>query len=182
MGDTERITNTSTAKLPPSVAVDRLGDVHVVWTEYDGTGSAQVYYARRDASWHLEALTSTLYNKGYPSVAVDSLNQVHAVWTGKDSSAQGTEQAYYRLRTRAGGWQSQQQLTSASAGTRERTSVRSLRDADPIAVWSDNRDGNFEDVLQGSCDYRCRGGEHPCAALGGRLQLSADAAGGHPQQ
>ena len=148
-GDTERISNTSTAKLPPSVAVDRLGDVHVVWTDYDATGSAQVYYARRDASWHVEALTSTLYNKGYPSVAADSLNQVHVVWTGKDSSAQVTEQVYYRLGTRAGGWQKQEQLTSASSGTRERASVRCLRDADPLAAWSDSRDGNFEVYFKG---------------------------------
>lgn len=148
-GDTERISNTSTAKLPPSVAVDRLGEVHVVWPEYDGTSCSQVYYGRRSSSWAVEALTSTLNNKVYPSVAADSLNQVHAVWSGRDSSTQATEQVYYRLRTRTGGWQAQQRLTTASSGSRERASVRCLRDGDPVAVWSDSRDGNFEIYFAG---------------------------------
>jgi hypothetical protein len=143
-GDTERITSTSYSKLTPSVAVDRLGKVHVAWTEYDGTTCSQVYYAYRDASWHIQALTSTPANKVYPSVATDSLNQVQAVWSGRDDAGQVTEQVYYRLRTSAGVWQAQQQLSASDLGTRERASVRCVQGGNPHVVWCDSRDSNWE--------------------------------------
>jgi hypothetical protein len=148
-GPVEQVTTSSAAKSAPSIAVDRNGDIHVVW--HEGTaGLEQIYYGRKSgAFWDPPLpLTSSAYAKLHPSVGVDTSGRVHVAWWGKDAATPTVDQIFYRQRT-AGGWQTQQQLTSESGLLRDRVSIACDREANPNVAWSDSRAGNFEIYYKG---------------------------------
>jgi hypothetical protein len=116
-----RLTNDggSSNTSPPNgrcVAVDNLGNAHVVW--YDNTpGNDEVYYRRQDGtSWDpAERLTVAAGDSRYPAVAVDSNGNAHVVWS---DLRDGTYwQVYYKC-FGAGGWSPDLRLTDGSTDFR----------------------------------------------------------------
>jgi hypothetical protein len=147
---TEQVTSGAVTRYTPSVAVDRNGDVHVVWHEYVGA-YAQVFYARRTSSgWDAPlALTSSAYSKYYPSVAVDTAAGVHVAWYGTDVGSAIVLQLFYRYRSPTSGWQAQQQLTAALSASREQVTIAVLPTQRPNVVWRDNRDSYWQIFYKG---------------------------------
>ncbi len=103
---TEVVSTESTwTAIDSSIAIDSLGNVHVVWsddTDYAGSGAEEdIFYKKWDTitnSWSLtEVLTvdSTTISDCYPSMAVDSSNNIHVVWQQADSEF-GTVEIFYK--------------------------------------------------------------------------------------
>ncbi len=94
--------------IDPHVAVDRLGDVHVVWTQDNMVGGeADIMYRKRENSvWQpTQNITSnypgTSYGSVAPNLAVDaSGDTVHVVW--HDDFLNNGFQAYYTKNTNLG--------------------------------------------------------------------------------
>ena len=73
----------------PSLAVDSLGDVHIVWsdmTDYNGAGSGwDVFYkclVASSSSWTVTEVVSSEDTSwgNMPSLAIDSIDNVHVTW------------------------------------------------------------------------------------------------------
>ncbi len=69
----------------PDLAVDSMGNVHIVWEDYrDHPRHAQIYYTKLDNNGKtlVDDLKITSSDEGAenPSIAVDSANNVHIVW------------------------------------------------------------------------------------------------------
>ena len=71
----------------PDLAVDSMGNVHIVWEDYRDHPSgwhAQIYYTKLDNNGHtlVDDLRLTLSKEGTenPAIVVDSANNVHIVW------------------------------------------------------------------------------------------------------
>jgi len=79
----------------PSIAVDSLGHLHVVWcgkaTGY--TGYDQIWYSKYDgSSWSYPVRLSTKpahanYTQSTPMIAVDLSDNLHVVWSGRPAYA-----------------------------------------------------------------------------------------------
>ena len=99
--NTEVAVNDDTWSSFPSLAIDSLGQVHVVWKdEGDGwNGPFKVGYAMRrvDGSWTDPALVGSSYIYGKPALDVDSKDNVHIVW---DNGAN----IFHYIRSPAGIW------------------------------------------------------------------------------
>jgi len=78
----------STSSVGPRVAVDYLGQVHVIWAELTGSSSGDLYYARgnRDATQWTTPINLSNSNKVYcPSlmmcgIDIDAANRVYAIY------------------------------------------------------------------------------------------------------
>lgn len=73
-----------------AVAVDSVGNIHVVWQD-DRTGNYQIYYAMLspDKSTLIDdtCLTNTETSARQPSLAIDDLDTVHVVWQDAGTSS-----------------------------------------------------------------------------------------------
>ena len=74
----------------PSIAIDSLNNLHVVWQGLDSSNATnQIKYSKFNgttwSSW-ITIQTITSYNQSGSSIAIDSLNNLHVVWHGSDSS------------------------------------------------------------------------------------------------
>lgn len=90
-----------------SLAIDTMGQVHIVWSHIDGN---HVYYVKRTAAgWQSqEEVSGPSDNDSIPLIALDSQNNVHVVW-GADSYTA------YRKRTSLG-WQPEETVAAPNAG------------------------------------------------------------------
>jgi hypothetical protein len=100
-GDTVVVsTESSSGSFHPTIMVDSLNNLHVVWhdyTDYDNAGSdADIFYKQWNSSnsqWGDTVVVSTesSSNSFFPVIAVDSLDNLHLVWhdstnyTGSDT-------------------------------------------------------------------------------------------------
>ena len=79
------------AQFSPSIAIDSLNNLHVVWQGLDSSNTTytQIKYSKFNgttwSSW-INIQTISGYSQYYPSIAIDSLNNLHVVWHGYDSS------------------------------------------------------------------------------------------------
>lgn len=81
----------------PSVIVDSIGDVHIVWkelTDDDGEADYDIYYKKKDfgtGNWGTAEDISTVSDQmsDQPSLAIDSLDNVHLVW--RDGASYGPD-------------------------------------------------------------------------------------------
>ena len=84
------------SQIYPSIAVDSLDRLHVVWQYY--MSYWQIWYNYYDGVWHSPVRISTYtgmenYHQQYVSIAVDSQDRIHVVWTGKATA--GGDQIWY---------------------------------------------------------------------------------------
>jgi len=91
----KRLTWNAGASVYPAIAVDSLGNPHVVW--HDNTsGDSEVYYKSSPdggASWTTsKRLTMTSGGSYVPAIAVDSSDNLHLVWM---DTAPGNLEIYY---------------------------------------------------------------------------------------
>ena len=118
----EVVSTESTANsLYPSIAVDNVRNVHVVWqdyTDYNSAGSdADIFYKQRNvttASWEeLEVISTSPYHSTSPALAVDGIGQSHVVW--EDGNPSNNKQIYYnRWNATMGTWMTIQSITPIS--------------------------------------------------------------------
>ncbi len=76
------LSNSNRASLYPRMAVDGQGVIHVVWTEFESSTVANIYYRRHDRNGWSER--ENLSNSNCPSreasIAVDRAGNVYVVW------------------------------------------------------------------------------------------------------
>jgi len=137
----QRLTWTGSSSNPsvavPSVAVDSLGRVHVVWC-YDSPGNMEIYYKGSTdggATWGpSKRLTWTSGSSGLPAIAVDSFGSIHVAWS--DDTYAGYE-IYYKRSTDGGTtWTPNRRLTwTADNSYLGDMAVDAL--GNPHLVWED---------------------------------------------
>lgn len=73
------ITDTGKVYQTPEIVCDTLGNLHVVWSEYE---SGEIYYQRFDGvRWSVpQNLSETSGASFFPRIAVDQKNRIHVVW------------------------------------------------------------------------------------------------------
>jgi hypothetical protein len=131
----EKVTNSLLRQEFPSLALDSINNIHVVWKGQKSSAdlSYDIYYLSKSSSGWLaqpEAVTDegqvgNNYDQIYPSVTVDSLDNVYALWKGK---GWGTNMSNFNLRFRqrtSFGWQAQMGITD-----------RSYDQGWPVAMWA----------------------------------------------
>ena len=99
----------------PDIAVDSLGNLHVIWRD-ETPGNAEIYYKRSSdggTTWaSTKRLTWTPGYSEYASLAVDPSGNPHVVW---DDDTPGNTDIYYLKSTNGGTtWTSIKRLTSTS--------------------------------------------------------------------
>ena len=117
-GPQEAVTDVAAYQSPPSLAVDRAGNVHMMWRgEGWGTnrGYRNIQYRRRTTAWGpQEAVTDVAATQGNPSIAVDTADNVHVVWHGEGWGTH-TSHGNIQYRKRTAAWQAQESLTDVGA-------------------------------------------------------------------
>jgi hypothetical protein len=79
----QRLTWNSGWSQYPAIAVDSLGDLHVVWAD-STPGNSEIYYEKSTdggSAWATsQRITWTSGFSHVPAIAVDSLGNLHVVW------------------------------------------------------------------------------------------------------
>jgi len=106
----------------PSMALDRYGNVYVVWGNWD---THCISIAKRTSDgWQIDNVwQENGYDQLYPSIAVDSNDYIHVVWQGKYPDSPDCWQIRYREYTSS--WESVENLTSAT-----------VNQSHPYLIWS----------------------------------------------
>ncbi len=126
-----------------SIAVSG-ASVHVVYADFrHGEATPQIYYTRsidNGVNWETEVPLAEAFASWYPSVAVAGPH-VHAVWP--DNRNGDMAEIYYKHSPDGGAsWETDVRLTDHPAESREPSLAVSATYA--YAVWSDDRDENWE--------------------------------------
>ncbi len=77
------LSNTATDSREPSIAVDKYGHIHVVWSEAVNNGPYEIYYIRWDGTgWSapINVSSSAVFNSTKPEVVADSTGTAHIIW------------------------------------------------------------------------------------------------------
>ncbi len=119
------------------VAVDALGHVHVVWSDYRD-GNREIYYTKFDgSSWSPGLrLTDTESRSEYPALAVGGDNHLHVVW---EDRRDGDYEIYYK-KFDGSSWGADQRLTDA-AGDSRYPSIAVYGNSGLYVAWQDKRGG-----------------------------------------
>ncbi len=115
----EQVTSVSGNQGFPTLAVNSLGEVILVWAGLGwgtNTGYENIQYRKRtSAGWQArEAVTDKANTQTCPSIALDSADNVHVVWSGY---GWGTNTGYYNIQYRkrtSAGWQVQEAVTDVA--------------------------------------------------------------------
>ena len=126
----------------PDLALDPLGDVHLVWEDHRVVpGTAKIFYKRCAAgTWQDDQqLTFEEYTDARePAVAVDPAEIVHVVWTDERSSF---GDIYYR-QCQAGSWLAEAMVSSGESTSRT-PAIQCDAAGNAHAVWSDKASGVY---------------------------------------
>ena len=140
----KRLTWTLNDSLDPDIAVDSLGGVHVVWSDYS-PGNPEIYYRGSTdggTSWlPSQRLTWTTAASELPAIAVDGVDRIHVVW---DDWTPGNTDIYYRRSVTGGAsWTATQRLTWNPGFSISPTMACSPAGHLHV-VWYDDTPGNYE--------------------------------------
>lgn len=134
----EAITDKDQNQRSPSIAVDGIGNVHVVWSGI-GWGANptidNIQYRKRTSSWQAQEHVSdrTDFQWG-PCVAVDTNNNVHVAWYGDGWAPYvGRHQIRYRQRTTSS-WQVHEALTEINMDQNS-PSIALDKDGNVYVAW-----------------------------------------------
>jgi hypothetical protein len=148
----QRLSWTSGGSWNPAIALDSVGNPHVVW-DNDAVGKGEIYFKKSSdggATWTAsKRLTWTSGYSAFPNIAIDPSVYLHVVWM---DDTPGNYEIYDKRSTNGGAvWMAGQRLTSNSG-----TSVGQRIVADSSGglhvVWSDNTPGNEEIYYRMSAD------------------------------
>lgn len=152
-GTTQVVSTESTVSSDyPDIAVDKKGNVHVVWhdrTDYAGAGTDwDVFYRCWNATlgtWGTTQVVSTesTENAYYPDIAVDKKGKVHVVWHDlTDCLGAGTDyDVFYKsLDPKEGIWTALELISSQSSRASARTDIIAGYDNSIHVVWHDSTD------------------------------------------
>ena len=100
---------------PPSLAVDRTGIVHMLWTEW--VNPMKLQYARRlkAGSWSVPQRLAGVPSYNNPRLALDDSGTVHVVWAGGITGWEPTTmQVYYTSRQGDATWSGPRNISNAA--------------------------------------------------------------------
>ena len=107
--------------LDPSLVVDGVGGVHVVWTARDN-GTSRIEAAHRTTSWSpVETVSGSLEGQ-HASLALDGNSRLHVAWEGADGRIY--------LQEREGAWSAPAPITAT--GTNRYPSLRWSQHVNPL--------------------------------------------------
>jgi len=166
-GITEVIsTETPDTALYPALAVDAVGNVHVVWsswTDYAGSGAdTDIFYKRWEAdseSWTVTEVVSTesTDESYHPSLAVDAVGNVHVVWedwTNYLSSGSDWDIFYKCWNASASSWTTTEVVSTESSAFSLSASLAVDATGNLHVAWQDQTDyaeaGTDTDIF-----YKC---------------------------
>lgn len=140
----------------PGIAVDKNGDVHVVW--YDATdgewgSDSEIMYSRSSAlGWSTIVLSDdlSLWNNGdsyYPNIAIDNDGNVHVVWHDATDGEWGIDWEIMYIKSSADGWSNATVISDDNTGWNNDTSyypdVATDSDGNVYVVWNDETNGDW---------------------------------------
>jgi len=148
-----RITWTSGWSEYPAIAVDSLGNPHVVWDD-ETTGYSEIYYKGSPdggSSWTTaKKLSSTTAGCYRPDIAAGPSGALHVVWY---DYATGEYEIYYRKSTNGGiTWTATKRLTWTSRGA-EYPALAVDSSGNPNVAWTEYILGNYEIYYKKSTDF-----------------------------
>jgi len=129
----------------PSIAADKNGYLHVVWSQRTGDAYLVYYRAWRGGWEEPIPMSESTASAGNPVIAMDDGLNGHLVWEDeRDHPGSGTPELYYRRLWPLGIWSNPQRLTddhvSSDSSTPPTVEV-SPTTRDLQIVWSEVRDG-----------------------------------------
>ncbi|MBY9000141.1 MAG: hypothetical protein KGD64_04445 [Candidatus Heimdallarchaeota archaeon] len=136
----------------PSLAIDTLGNVHVVWsdlTNYDGSGTDfDVFYKRWEAStssWTTTEVVSTESTgySVYPNIAVDSTGNAHIAWFDASdyaSSGWDSDIFYKRWDASSSSWTTTEVVSTESTDWSGYPSLTVDSEGNVHISWEDDTD------------------------------------------
>ena len=144
----------------PSIVIDSLNNLHVVWQGYDSSNAnIQIKYSKFNgttwSSW-INIQTISGYNQFYPTISIDLLDNLHIVWYGMDSS----NTTYYQIKySKFNGttWSSWVNYTTGT--TAHQVYASSCKNykkfTEPIIIWQDNQTSTvqFRGKFEASVGY-----------------------------
>lgn len=143
-------TGSSESSLRPDVAIDSLGNVHIVWHDnfnYDGADT-DVLYKKRDATsetWSSPTIISTSSTGASYSakIAVDNLDQLHVVWYDHSDNLYGSgsdTDVFYKKWDSGSFWSSGFTLSFESTQSSYYSTIFIDADNAIYVAWSDQTD------------------------------------------
>jgi photosystem II stability/assembly factor-like uncharacterized protein len=146
----QRLTRNSGWPSIPSIAIDSLGVIYVVWDD-GSSGNFEIYLKKSTdggSTWTQQRLTGNSGSSGGPSIAMDSSDNVYVVWMDETP---GNWEIYLMKSTDGGSTWTQQRLTQTSGDSL--VPKVAMDSSDNIyVVWIDETRGNWEIYLKKSTD------------------------------
>jgi len=111
----KRLTWTSGLSSYPNIAIDSVGNLHLVWTD-NAPGNDELYYKKstdEGASWSkMKRITWTPGYSNYPAIVAEPSNYIHTIW---EDDSPGNNQLYYKKSTDEGAsWSKMKRITWTS--------------------------------------------------------------------
>ncbi|MHA1231352.1 MAG: hypothetical protein ACTSPQ_11960 [Candidatus Helarchaeota archaeon] len=139
---TESINNSEA----PDVAVDYMGNLHVVWADYSNYSNAgfdkDIFYKMWNITtgrWSKPVVISlNSGDSGYPAIATDKYGFVHVVWS--DNSTGNYEIFYIRKSNTSNSWSATTIISSGSTGDSFDPDITVSETGDIHVVWNDYTD------------------------------------------
>ena len=147
-----RLTWTGGTSSHPDIAVDYLGQLHLVW-KGEATGNDQIYYKKstdNGETWTAsKRLTWTSGDTWYPAMTVTSSGDIHVVW---DDDTPGNKEIYYKKSTDGGDtWTASKRITW-TPGASMYSGIAVDSTGQLHVVWYENVSGNNEIYYSRSTD------------------------------
>jgi hypothetical protein len=150
----KRLTWTSDWSTDPSISIDSINTMHLVWADFT-PGNYEVYYKRSTdggATWTPpKRLTWTTGWSSFPAIGIDSTGGLHVVWLLDDDWADDMEISYKRSGDGGITWTPARVLTWNSGDCY--IPAMAIDSSDGIhIVWEDFTPGNWEVYYKSSPD------------------------------
>lgn len=128
------------------LAVDKGNNVHALWRG-PVSGKPQIFYNKyASGSWATAyQITTASSQKQTPTLTVDKSGNIHAAWAdSRDSTTPLKYEIYYKKKSAAGSWGSDQRLSFALSSDSLKPYIAVSASGDVHLAYEDDRDGNFE--------------------------------------
>ncbi len=131
----------------PDLAIDGLGQLHLVWEEAGPEGDVDVFHSLLPAgggAWtpaHRVNTDPPGAAQSSPAIAVDPYGTLHVVW---EDYRRGGADLYFAQRVSSGEWVPNQRFHHAQTGDQRWPALAMDREGWLHAAWIDSRDGRAE--------------------------------------